>query len=777
MGKTTGAARFETEGVAARRGISRRNFIGGAGLAAIGAGLAGGMLAGCAPQKAASAGADEDGADGAAAGEWSGLSAYARINPQEAIDGSNSIADMAASTLASPFSIGTVSFKNRLVKTAATSGVSDVEQQAVGYFGQIAKGGAGGVFVEGSYAFFDRIDTQHVRAAGGDTRLTIDESPLAAVAAEVHSHDVPAFVQMKWGTPGIEYVWANTPDAGSRTMASEMSLDDIALFVEDVAAAAAKLQSIGFDGVEINAAGDNVPAWFLSRFRNDRPADDAYGPASFENRTRMIAECIAAIKDACGRDFPVQVRMNGIEENDANLGQDELISPVEEVCELAKCLEAAGADSLHVILGVMANHNAQFLGDGYFAGYGLAGANGMGTFFDFSKHFGGHLDGAHSGLALMLGAAEKVKAAVSIPVGAATYMDPAMAPDFFEAALNGGKLDFLCVNRPVANADNEYANKLFGNRIDEIRPCCRCLHCAADFGNHLGVTEGCRVNACKGRAFTDAMPEGYDVPAGDGEKRVMVVGGGPAGMEAARVAAERGYDVTLYTKGSLGGLLDFAASVKGPHEHLDKLRDWFERSLELGGVEVVTGTEVDADLVREQAPDAVVVAVGGSRPGLGIEGTQATPVISVSDFLTNEPGENVVVAGFNAQAMDTATYLLAHGKRVTMVSNEPEANVGKGQSATLLGFTLPGYYSAGGRVLANATIDAIGDGSVTVTNAAGAQLTLPCDAVVDATDMAPNTELADELSGEFDVYAVGDCADPWDIQAAIATANLAARAL
>ena len=355
-------------------------------------------------------------------------------------------------------------------------------------------------------------------------------------------------------------------------------------------------------------------------------------------------------------------------------------------------------------------------------------------------------------------------------------MDPAQAPDYFEAALADGRIDFLCINRPVANADNEYVHKFFENRLDEIRPCCRCLHCAADFGNHMGTTEGCRVNACKARAFTEEMPEGYEVPAGDGSKNVMVIGGGPAGMEAARVCAERGYSVALYEKSAMGGLLDFAESVKGKHEHLGQLKDWFIGQLNASGVEIVTGKEVDAAFVREQKPDVVILAAGGARQGFDFQGTQATPVISVTDFLMNEPGDDVVVCGVNVQAYDTAMYLLAHGKNVTVVSNEPEEALGKGQSASLLGFTRPAFYAAGGRVLSMSTLDEIGDGEVKVTNVAGVQLTIKADAVIDAADMVPNTSLADELSGEFDVKSVGDCADPWDIQAAIATANLVARA-
>ena len=187
-----------------------------------------------------------------------------------------------------------------------------------------------------------------------------------------------------------------------------------------------------------------------------------------------------------------------------------------------------------------------------------------------------------------MGACKYVKQHVSIPVGGVVFMDPALAPDYFENALNDGTLDMIYLHRPVSNCDSEYANKLRENRIDEIRPCCRCLNCLGGL---------CRVNPCSNSVFTDAMPEGYEVRPADGDKNVMVIGGGPAGMEAARVAAERGYAVTLYEKNGLGGLLDFAEMVKGKHESLGRLRNYLSHMLEVEGVNVVTGQEVDAAFV------------------------------------------------------------------------------------------------------------------------------------------------------------------------------------
>ena len=450
-----------------------------------------------------------------------------------------------------------------------------------------------------------------------------------------------------------------------------------------------------------------------------------------------------------------------VADNDSRMTIEE--SPLVATCQ---ALEAAGADALELRLGTFAFHEAQFVNDGVFAGYGYDGATSFGTFFDFDSHFSGLLDGSHSGCGLIMGACRNVKQHVSIPVGGVVFMDPALAPDYFENALNEGWLDMIYMHRPVANCDAEYANKLRENRIDEIRPCCRCRNCLGGL---------CRVNPCNNSVFTDAMPEGYEVRPADGDKSVMVIGGGPAGMEAARVAAERGYAVTLYEKNGLGGLLDFAEMVKGKHESLGRLRNYLSHMLEVEGVNVVTGQEVDAAFVREQSPDVVIVATDGVRPELAAAGSSATPVIGVTDFLASEIGDHVAVLGFNAQATDTAHYLIAQGKKVTVIAPEPAEAFGAGQSMMLNAFVKPAFFAAGGRLMPECTLKSVGDGEIVVTNNFGMDVTLACDCVVDASTMSPNTALADELSGEFDVHVIGDAAEPSSIQNAITTGNLTVR--
>lgn len=189
----------------------------------------------------------------------------------------------------------------------------------------------------------------------------------------------------------------------------------------------------------------------------------------------------------------------------------------------------------------------------------------------------------------------------------------------------------------------------------------------------------------------------------------------------------------------------------------------------------MTGKEVDAAFVREQNPDVVIVATGAKRPELAAQGAAATPVISINDFLFTEMGDNVAVLGFNAQAVDTAHYLVAHGKKVTLVSPEPEAAFGAGQAPMLNAFVKPAYLAAGGRIMPECQLKSVGEGEVVLTNGFGLDVTLTCDCVVDASNTLPDVSLAEELAGDFQVFTVGDCETPLSIQNAITTANLVAR--
>ena len=242
------------------------------------------------------------------------------------------------------------------------------------------------------------------------------------------------------------------------------------------------------------------------------------------------------------------------------------------------------------------------------------------------------------------------------------------------------------------------------------------------------------------------------------------------------MAAERGHAVTLYEKkGSMGGLLEFANNVKGPHENLSVLRNYFERQMELLGVNVVLNTEATADTIAEAAPDAVILATGGVRDSLGLDETAGTNVVGIDDFMMADIAEEVVVVGSNAQAIDAAMHLLAQGKHVSVVTPSAAGTIGAGHSFWVKTFTQPNMKALGVRFWPEAEVVAVNDGTVTVKTATGIQQEIPCGTVVEALDSLPNGSLAEGLTCE--VVTVGDAARPFNIGEAICSANAAARAL
>ncbi len=689
--------------------------------------------------------------------------AMAAINPQD-YDFRSTDTDM--SNIFSPWKLGNIELTHRMVKSAAGSDTQrGSEEEAVEYYTNFVKGGVEMVFVEDHLEFKETFLNRRAAA--------IEDTHIKAVIESVHA--AGGHIGYQLSCMGAKFSGFDPATAGrfDTANAEDMTLEELHLLQQDFIKGAKKMQNLGFDAVEINAAGNNIGQAFFSRQRNHR--DDAYGPQSFENRARFVGEIIRGIKELCGADFPVQVLLNGIEENDIRIGESDLTTTVEENCRISKALEDMGCDSLHVRLGVFRMHICQFASDLYFTGRGINGTAADGTRFDFSRHFEGKLVADHDGYGLMLNVAAEIKKHVRIPVGCVTCNNPAYAPKYFDDAIAAGKVDFFLMTRPLT-VDTEYVNKLREGRIDEIAPCTRCMHCHFDYTEDGRYYEHCRVNAATQHAWHEEMPEGATPKAAEGEKKIMVIGGGPAGMEAARIAAQRGYDVTLYEKsGVLGGLLTYADFIKGRHENLGDLKRYLIRQQEVKGVNVVTGTEVTREMIESEAPDTVILAVGGKRPTCEFTDTGKTTVLDMDTFASNmnNIGEKVTIIGGNAQAVDMAQYLIAEGHHVTMVSPEGKEHLDKGQSSWVKKFTIPMLYTNGMRLWPNASVKEVQDGAVVVAGETGCDVVVACDTLIDCRDMLPNDELIKDLS--IPAYAVGDCNSPFNIAEAIYAANIAAR--
>ena len=735
--------------------ISRRTFLAGASTAAASALVASSAIA--EEAKSEQADAQTESAQGT-----DELLYTASINPQDS-DWLGTETDFA--TLFSPWKLGNIELSHRMVKSAAGSAtyLAGYTDELFDYYVNLAKGGVEMIWVEGEAFALGEDGTFGADALDFGKRLV-------EACAEYGSH--------------LGYQWALF---GSSVAEDAMTVEQIQA-MEDVAATyATQLKEMGFKAIEINAAGFNQGEQFLSRFYNTRT--DEYGFATPENRSRWVCECIQKIKAAAGEDFVVQILINCIEDND-NLDNSATlmttdnmvtnprnkVTTVEEGIAMAKCMEEAGADSMHLRLGPLGNHPCQFGSDLYFLLNGIEGATGLGTQYDFSKNWQGYLDGSHQGAGMLIGVVERYKQALSIPCGCVTYNDPAHAPEFFEQALADGKVDFYMMTRPLT-VDFDYVNKLREGRIDEIAPCTRCLHCHIGSNQMNRALGYCRVNALTQRVMTENGPATYELEPAAAPKNVMVVGGGPAGMEAARIAALRGHTVTLYEKsGILGGMLPFASAVKGPHENLDQLNAYLQKQLELAGVTVVTDTEVTADTVAQAAPDALVLACGGSRTALDLGG-EGVEVVDLEQFMFADLGDNVVVYGSNAQAFDCALWLTVHKKHVVMVTPNTVDELDMQQSQHAQRFMTTALYALGLQVYTEASITGVADGQITVTSAsAGVDYTVPCSQVINAADMVSNTGLLDEVS-VAETYAIGDCANPFNIALAIRGGNDAGRAL
>lgn len=739
--------------------VSRRNFLKGATFGAMGAGIAGFGLHTPSAGVAYATEADSavEGVEAAAPAQDLLYTAY--VNPQD-YDYRQNSGDTSA--LFSDWKLGSIDLSCRMVKSAAGSAtyLAGYTDELYQYYLNLARGGVEMIWVEGE-AFALPADGSEVSQEAIDffTQLTAECA------------DYGSKLGFQWAPFGLA--------------PTDLDLETIQAIQAGAVALAQTLQSMGFVGMEINSAGFNQGHLFLSRFHNHR--DDEHGPQSIENRARFDVECIQQIKEVCGEDFVVQVLMEPMEEND-NLTNDcnlmtmdsdvtaphNLATTMAESIALAQAMEAAGADSFHLRLGPLGNHPCQFGNDLYFILNGIEGATGYGTQWDFSKHWEGRLLADHSGVGMLIDVAAAFKEALSVPVGCVTYMDPAHALDYFTAAIEEGKIDFMMMTRPLT-VDFDYVNKLRDGRFDEIAPCTRCLHCHVGSNEMNAEMAYCRVNACTQRVMREGGPATYELQSAETPKHVMVVGAGPAGLEAARIAALRGHDVTLYEKkNSLGGSIPFAEMVKGPHENLSDLVAYLTKQCELAGVTVQTETEVTVDTIAEVAPDALIVATGGVRPEVPVVGAN---VVDLENFLMTDLGEDVVVYGSGAQAFDTALWLTVHKKHVTILSPEPNNELDMQQSQHAQRFMTTALYSLGVKVWSEVELLEAGEGTLAYhSNATGVDNTIACDSIVNAAVMVPNTELADSAS-VAEVYTIGDAAAPFNIAKAIHSGNDVGRLL
>jgi 2,4-dienoyl-CoA reductase (NADPH2) len=366
-----------------------------------------------------------------------------------------------------------------------------------------------------------------------------------------------------------------------------------------------------------------------------------------------------------------------------------------------------------------------------------------------------------------------------------------VTPELGEQMLEQGKADFIGMNRPLI-ADAELPNKLKAGHPELVAPCTRCGTCLDQNESFL---RHCRVNAQVGFGM-------YGVPKADKKKKVVVVGGGPAGMEASRVAALRGHDVTLVEKASqLGGLVPLAGLIKGLElEDLPCLLEYLKTQVTTTGVKVELGKEATAESIAAMKPDAVILATGGVLQAPELAGgakakkkVVTTPALhkQVKPYLRRfgprflgwathyylpGMGKNVIVVGAGLHGLEVAEYLAKRGRKVTVL--EPTDVIGEGVIDFRLGLTMDWFPTKGVRVITGVKNLVVTDKGVAFDDADGRHVELEADTVMPTAPLKPNDKLYKALEGKVpELYLIGDGKEAGMIVHAVRSGFQTAKAL
>jgi len=537
----------------------------------------------------------------------------------------------------------------------------------------------------------------------------------------------------------------------------------MARITEMFAAAADRARRAGIDAVEIHAGHGYIFSSFLSPAYNLRT--DEYG-GTIENRARFLMNTIRAVRERVGPDYPVWMRFDSTE-----FGMDDGIT-LEDAVAVAKMGEASGLDAIHV-----SAHGDATYGRTYSTGHATDMPNGF-----------------------VLNST-KIKDAVSIPVICPGRIEPEDANGFIAA----GRMDFITMGRKLL-ADPYLPNKLAAAAPQDVRPCVYCYTCISSIFNSDHIM--CAVNPLTGFE-TERRP----IPAST-RKTILVVGGGPGGMEAARILDEKGHRVVLCEATSrLGGTAQFASVAYKPNQ---RIVDWLRRQIAASDVEVRLNTAVTAELAREIAPDEIVVATGAKRtmppiPGgdrnfvfsgdemralvlgrdldtvadktgrltrLAMKAGSATGLTGKLELLRQGSkvwmplGKHVVIIGGELVGLELAEFLAHRGRNVTVL--EESTRVGKGIPLVRRFRAIDECRELGVAMVTSASDFIIGDHVVTYTVKTGQERTIRADTVIVAKGASADTGLADELTAAgFHVRTAGDCTGVGYIEGAMRDATIA----
>nr|WP_092072117.1 FAD-dependent oxidoreductase [Dendrosporobacter quercicolus]NSL48665.1 FAD-dependent oxidoreductase [Dendrosporobacter quercicolus DSM 1736]SDM36886.1 2,4-dienoyl-CoA reductase [Dendrosporobacter quercicolus] len=642
--------------------------------------------------------------------------------------------------------IGSMKTKNRIVMTAMGNHLANadgsVSERDIAFYRARAQGGVGLIITE--CALIDGA-----RGKGNNHQISVAEDRfipgLQQLAQEIHRYDGKVVVQIYHpGRQGISAVNGNLPMLAPSEVECQavhqptiaMTTAEVAAMAEQFVKAAVRVKAAGIDGVEVHGAHGYLINQFLSPYTNKR--DDKYG-GSFENRLRFLEEIVLGIRQHCGRDYPLLVRLS-VDEFLGNANGCELGLQLADGVKIARRLEKLGVDAIDVSSGIYETMNMAWEPSSFKQGW---------------KSY----------------LAEAIKKAVNIPViGVAVIRDP----EYADKMIVEGKLDFAGSARQHY-ADPEWSNKAKAGKVGELRKCISCLHCmetlmAADL---TSIPCQCGINIQSGRELE------YSDFKQDGNGRIVaIIGAGPAGLEAARVLAIRKYKPIIFEKtGKAGGQLELA-NKPPKKDKINWLIGYLTGQVQQLGVEIRFNTAPTLSDLQALKPYAIFIAQGSEpfRPET-VPGITGQEVVGAAEILSGKitvTGKKVAIIGSGMTGLETAHLLAENENEVSIF--EMAATIGPGLYFQNLIDVMSHLGNLNVKLHPKHKLLQIDNGRALfeiMTN--GEKKEYKFDAIVISLGTKPNAALVKEIKENFEqVYILGDALKAGRIRDAMETGFVSA---
>jgi len=613
-----------------------------------------------------------------------------------------------------PGKIGKLELKNRIMFPPMVGGYAAedgmVSEQQINYYAERAQGGCGLIIVESAYP----------RTGGYPRRIYLDDDKvipsLRKLVDAIHAGGAKAILQVNPHRGRSDEVDPASPSENihpkTGTKARAMTIADLKKLEDEFGEGARRVREAGFDGLMIHGGSGYLVSETLSPLANRRT--DEYG-GDAKKRARFALNLVAVSKEKAGADFPLIFRLTADEVVKGGFG-------LEEAIPTCKLLEEAGADSVDIISGI--------------------------NYVNFGSHVVAYMYTPRGHNTYL---SEAIKRELKIPVSVAGRIND---PYLSEEILREGKADFVGLGRTLI-ADPEFPNKAMAGKPEDICKCIACGRCIEAIFKPPVIPMICSVNPAVSREKEFKL----GLKPATKKKRVLVIGGGPGGMEAAAIAAQRGHDVTLWEKeNKLGGLINIAAAPPKKDE-LNNLLEYLPHRLEQLKVTVKLGKEATPEAVSEFSPDAVVVATGSKPLIPKIKGIERRKVVSFRDVLSGkvDVGKKVIVIGGGFVGCETADFLVENGKKATIIEILPAlASEFVYLYADVL---IQELKEKGIEAFTGVKEEEITGKGIEIVDKDGKRISLEADDIVIATGSVADKTLFESLKSKVpELYEVGDCA-------------------